>query len=96
MEIAKIKENSEQLLFGIEQLIEQTGRQVAVYLNTTVSHLYWSGNYIVAEIQYETYSDYGQQILATLSQRLTEKQWFIDKLNKSIAIAQQNVKELKK
>ncbi|GHT22541.1 hypothetical protein AGMMS4957_12870 [Bacteroidia bacterium] len=96
MEIAKIKENSEQLLFGIEQLIEQTGRQVAVYLNTTISHLYWSiGNYIVAEIQYETYSDYGQQILATLSQRLTEKQWFIDKLNKSIAI-QENAKALKK
>ncbi|MDR3047938.1 MAG: DUF1016 N-terminal domain-containing protein [Bacteroidales bacterium] len=110
MGIAKIKENSEQLLVGIEQLIEQTGRQVAVYLNTRISRLYWAiGNYIVPEIQYETYSDYGQQIIATLSQRLTEKfgkgysysaitltalpdkQWFIDKLNKSIAIAQQNV-----
>jgi len=31
------------------------------------------GNYIVTEIQYETYSQNGQQILATLSQRLTEK-----------------------
>jgi predicted nuclease of restriction endonuclease-like (RecB) superfamily len=74
MGIAKIKENSEQLLVGIEQLIEQTGRQVAVYLNTTISRLYWAiGNYILSEIQYETYSDYGQQIIATLSQRLTEK-----------------------
>ncbi|GHT08767.1 DUF1016 domain-containing protein [Bacteroidia bacterium] len=74
MEIAKIKENSEQLLFGIEQLIEQTGRQVAVYLNTTISRLYWSiGNYIITEIQYEAYSQYGQQIVATLSQTLTEK-----------------------
>jgi len=45
-----------------------------VYLNTTISRLYWSiGNYIVTEMQYETYSEYGQQILATLSQRLTEK-----------------------
>ncbi|GHU64302.1 hypothetical protein FACS1894123_08740 [Bacteroidia bacterium] len=72
MEIAKIKENSEQLLFGIEQLIEQTGRQVAVYLNTTISRLYWSiGNYIITEIQYETYSQYGQQIVATLSPTLS-------------------------
>jgi hypothetical protein len=54
------------------------------------------GNYIITEIQYETYSQYGQQIVATLSRTLTEKQWFIDKLNKSIAIAQQNVKEIKK
>jgi hypothetical protein len=35
--------------------------------------LYWSiGNYIITEMQYETYSQHGQQILATLSQRLTE------------------------
>jgi len=32
-----------------------------------------AGKNITTEIQYETYSDYGQQILATLSQRLTEK-----------------------
>ncbi|GHT77617.1 hypothetical protein AGMMS50262_19110 [Bacteroidia bacterium] len=74
MEIAKIKENSEQLLFGIEQLIEQTGRQVAVYLNTTISRLYWSiGNYIIADMQHEAHSQYGQQIVATLSQQLMEK-----------------------
>jgi hypothetical protein len=65
---------SNQLLLGIERLIEQTGRNVAVYLNTTISRLYWSiGSYVVTEMQYETYSEYGQQILATLSQRLTEK-----------------------
>jgi len=74
MQITTINNQSEQLLFGIEQLIEQTGKRVAVYLNSEVSNLYWSiGNYIVSEIQYETYSEYGQQILATLSQRLTEK-----------------------
>ena len=73
-EIVNINENSNHLLFGIERLIEQTSRTVAVYLNTTISRLYWSiGNYIVTEIQYETYSDYGKQILATLSQRLSEK-----------------------
>ena len=73
-ELANINENSNRLLQGIENLIEQTGRQVAVYLNTTISRLYWAiGNHIVAEIGYETYTDYGKQILATLSQRLTEK-----------------------
>jgi len=61
-------------LFGIENLIEQTGRNVAVFLNTEISRLYWSiGNYIITEMHYETYSQNGQKILATLSQRLTEK-----------------------
>ena len=74
MEIVNIKENSSRLLLGIERLIEQTGKNVALYLNTTISHLYWSiGKYIISEIQYETYSEYGQQILATLSQKLSEK-----------------------
>lgn len=62
------------LLLGIETLIEKSGRCIAVYLNTEISRLYWAiGNYIVTEIQYETYSQHGQQILATLSQKLTEK-----------------------
>ena len=111
----KIIENtSDQLLLGIEKLIEQTGINVAIYLNTKISRLYWAiGNYIVTEMQYETYSQHGQQVLATLSQRLTERfgkgysysaltrmikvaeTWFIEKLNKSIAIAQQNALNIK-
>ena len=66
--------DTNRLLLGIETLIEQAGRSIAVYLNTEISRLYWIiGNYIVTEMQYETYSQHGQQILATLSQRLTEK-----------------------
>jgi len=62
------------LLLGIETLIKSAGKNIAIYLNTEISRLYWSiGNYIITEIQYETYSQNGQQILATLSQRLTEK-----------------------
>ena len=69
-----IEDVGNRLLVGIEKLIEQTGRNVAVYLNAEISRLYWSiGNYIINGIQYETYSKHGQQILATLSQRLTEK-----------------------
>jgi hypothetical protein len=76
MKIANLNHKSNQLLLGIEQLIEQTGRNVAVYLNTEISRLYWSiGNYFVTELQYETYSQHGQQILATLSQHLTKKVW---------------------
>ncbi|MDR3226441.1 MAG: DUF1016 N-terminal domain-containing protein, partial [Prevotellaceae bacterium] len=72
MEIVNINDNSNRLLLGIERLIEQTGKNVAVYLNATISRLYWSiGNYIVTDMQYETYSEYGQQILATLSQTLS-------------------------
>jgi len=74
IEVYNLNNQGDQLLLGIENLIEQTNRNVAVYLNTEISRLYWSiGNYIVSEIQYETYSEYGQQILATLSQKLTEK-----------------------
>ncbi|KAA6336083.1 hypothetical protein EZS27_015733 [termite gut metagenome] len=74
MEITSINNKSNQLLLGIKNLIEQKGRNVAAYLNAEISRLYWSiGNYIVTEMQYETYSQHGQQILATLSQQLTEK-----------------------
>jgi len=66
--------NINKLLLGIEHIIEQTGRNVAIYLNVQISRLYWSiGNYIVTEIQHEPYSQHGQQILATLSQQLSEK-----------------------
>jgi predicted nuclease of restriction endonuclease-like (RecB) superfamily len=69
-----IDNTSSRLLFGIQKLIEQKGKSVALYLNTEISHLYWSiGNYIVSEIQHETYAQYGQSILATLSQELTDK-----------------------
>jgi hypothetical protein len=53
MEVINMNDNSNRLLFGIESLIEQTSRNVAVHLNTEISRLYWSiGNYIVTEIQY--------------------------------------------
>ena len=70
----QIIDTSNQLLFGIEKIIRQTGRNAAVYLNAEINRLYWSiGNYIITELQYETYLLYGQQILATVSRTLTEK-----------------------
>lgn len=65
----------DEILFrGIEQLIEQTTRRVAVSLNAEITNMYWLiGDYIITQVHYESYSRYGGQILATLSQRLTER-----------------------
>ena len=50
------------------------GQQVAVYLNSSLNHLYWSiGNCILPEMKYEVYSDNVKQIVATLSQQLNKK-----------------------
>ncbi|MFV0555439.1 MAG: DUF1016 N-terminal domain-containing protein [Mangrovibacterium sp.] len=69
----QIVQNTTNRLFpSIEELIEQKGRNLARYLNVEISQLYWSiGNRIISEVEYQTYSQYGQQIIATLSQRLT-------------------------
>ena len=69
-----ILEKSNQLLAGIEKLISHTSDNVAIYLNTNISRLYWAiGKFIITEINSHVYSQYGKQILATLSQDLTEK-----------------------
>ena len=69
-----IDDKSNRIFLGIEHLIETTSKQVAISLNVEVSRLYWSiGNYIISQIQYETYSQYGRQILATVSQQLIAK-----------------------
>lgn len=69
-----IQHTSNSLLPEIEQFIEQKGRHLTQYLNTEISRLYWSiGNYIITKVEYQTYSQYGQQIISTLSQQLTEK-----------------------
>ncbi|MCQ2310209.1 MAG: DUF1016 N-terminal domain-containing protein [Paludibacteraceae bacterium] len=107
-----------QILNGLRQLIETTKQQVLIYVNQQVSMQYYAvGKYIVENLHTDAYSDYGKQILATVSQtlqreygsgysysaltrmifkvaqyvtQLPDKQWFIDKLNRSIAIAQAN------
>lgn len=59
---------------GIQNLIETSKIKVAITLNSEITCLYWNiGNYIITEIKHETYANYGKQILATLSQRLTKQ-----------------------
>jgi predicted nuclease of restriction endonuclease-like (RecB) superfamily len=98
MEIVNINNKSNQLLIVIERLIEQTGRNVAVYLNTEISRLYWSiGNYILTEIGYEFYSGYGNQIIATVSRTLTEKfgrGYTYSALNRMVKVAEAYPEEM--
>lgn len=65
---------NENLFLGIQNLIETSKIKVAITLNSEITCLYWNiGNYIITEIKHETYANYGKQILATLSQRLTKQ-----------------------
>ncbi len=74
MEIEQILTKTKELLGGIDSIIVNARKKVAVFLNTETILLYWSiGNYIKNEIKHESYSNYGKQILATLSQELTLK-----------------------
>lgn len=65
---------SDHLFNGISDIINVTRSRVAVYVNAQASMMFWHiGGFIIKELNYETYSAYGDKILATLSQRLTEK-----------------------
>ncbi len=71
--IEKTDKDNPILFDGIKQLINNSVQQAAIYLNQTTNKLYWSiGNYILKELKHEVYSGYGKQIIATLSQQLTQ------------------------
>lgn len=62
---------SDHLYEGVAEIIDNAKKQVAVYVNAHSSLTFWSvGKYIIEDLNYQTYSAYGQKILATLSQRL--------------------------
>jgi len=62
------------LIEKITRLVEKTRNKVAVYLNAETSIMYWYiGNYIESELKQKDKIKYGKQILATLSQELTQK-----------------------
>lgn len=60
-------------LFGeIRQLIEESRKQVAVSVNSTITILYWQiGKRINEELLKEKRAEYGKQIVQTLSEHLT-------------------------
>ncbi len=62
------------LIEKITRLVENTRNKAAVYLNAETSIMYWQiGNYIESELKQKNKIKYGKQILATLSQELTQK-----------------------
>ncbi len=65
---------SNHLFEGVSEIIDNSMRQVAVYVNAQSSMTFWNvGKFIIDDMDYQTYSAYGQKILATLSQRLMER-----------------------
>ena len=60
------------LFGGISNIIDSAKRAVAVYVNTKSNMMYWSiGHHINSDMQYKSYSAYGEQILTSLSKKLT-------------------------
>ena len=62
-------------LFGeIRQLIEESRKQVAVAVNSTITMLYWQiGKRINEEVLKEKRAEYGEQIVNVLSAQLTQE-----------------------
>ena len=67
----RIAQISDNLYQGVSEIIDNAQQRVAVYVNAQSSMTFWNvGKYIIDDMDYQTYSAYGQKILATLSQRL--------------------------
>lgn len=96
--IEVINSSTKQLYAGIEKLINHTKQQVAIYVNNALNSLNWSiGYHIISEMKYEVYSDYGKNILATLSQELTKsfgKGYSYSALTRMIKVANEYDKEM--
>ncbi len=71
----KTTQSTEQLLLAdLSQLIEQSKKFVIVQANSVMTMLFWNvGKRINEDILQNKRADYGKQIVATLSQQLTEK-----------------------
>lgn len=64
--------NSNFLLHEVKLLIEQSKKQIAVSVNSTLTLLYWKiGRRINEETIQNQRAEYGKQIVATLARQLT-------------------------
>lgn len=56
----------------IKQLIDESRKQVAVQVNSTMTMLYWNiGRRIKEEVLQDKRAEYGKQVIANLSKELT-------------------------
>ena len=81
---ASLRINQNPLFSKIATLIQESKQRVAISINSELTMLYWNiGNHIKTEILNNRKADYGQKILVTLSQQLTEnfgKGWGVKQL----------------
>lgn len=69
--VKTISKSDKHFISDIVTLIEQSRKQVATVVNSTITHLYWQiGKRINQEILNNKRAEYGEQIVATLSQEL--------------------------
>ena len=68
-----IQETAQTLFSEIRQLIDAAKQRAAVAINAEITLLYWQvGDRIQTEILQRQRAEYGKQIIATLSQKLTQ------------------------
>ncbi len=64
----------QEILQGVIKIIEQSRQRVAVYVNQELTMMHWHvGKFVLQKIDYQEKAEYGQKIVATLSQQLTER-----------------------
>ena len=72
--VESLEKVSESLYKGVSDIIDHARQEVVVYVNKQSNMMFWHiGHYINEDLGYKRYSAYGSKILATLSQRLTER-----------------------
>lgn len=70
----QLQQISTRITDGVGNIIEQSKRTIAVYLNSEVSMTYWKvGKFIAGELDAIGGDKYGSMIVATVSQQLTEQ-----------------------
>ena len=70
----EIKPNEPLLFQDLRNLIEESRKSVATVVNATLTMLYWDiGKRINKEVLQGERAEYGKQIVAMLSQQLTEE-----------------------
>lgn len=74
MDSQRIDSITNNLYLGVVDIIDHARQEVVVYVNKHANMMFWHiGHYINEDMGYKQYSAYGNKILATLSQRLTER-----------------------
>ncbi len=71
---SEIVNKQNNLLDGVLQIIEKAKLNVAIFLNAETTLMYWKiGNFININLKENNRTEYGKEILVTLSQELTQK-----------------------